>query len=49
MYNFNDIDLNNNNFKQRRRLFNNLKLIIGKKDTSNLISIKNIKKGVFSS
>jgi len=47
MYNFNDIDLDNKNFKQRRRLFNNLKLIIGKKDTSNLISIKHIKKGNF--
>ena len=47
MYNFNDIDLNNNNFKQRRSLFNNLKLIIDNKDTYNLISVEKIKKGFF--
>ena len=47
MYNLNDIDINNINFKQRRSLHYNLKLISNNKETSHLISIETINKGLF--
>jgi len=47
MYNLNDKDLNNHNYKQRRSLFYNIKLIANNKDTSHLISFQNIEKGAF--
>lgn len=47
MYNLNDIDLNNNNYKLRRGLNNNIKLIANNKNTSHLINLKKIEKGLF--
>ena len=47
MYNLNDKDLNNHNYKQRRSLLYNIKLIANNKDTSNLISLQNLEKGSF--
>jgi len=47
MYNLNDIDINNINFKHRRSLHYNLKLISNNKETSHLIRIITINKGLF--
>ena len=46
MFNLNDIDINNINFKQRQSLYHNLKLISNKKK-SHLIRIKTINEGEF--